>query len=251
MGKGPKPPDPYATADAQKGMNRDTAITQYRLGATNQRTPYGTSSYRQIGTWEDGTPRFEQTTAFSPEQQKLYELATQLQGRLGGIGNRLAGNVDSTLSQPFKLGNAETEGRLFSLGRSQLDPKYAEARASLEDKLINSGIRRGSSAWESSMREFGDQESRQYNDLLLSGRAQAANESLAERNQPLTELMALLGGSQPQSPQFQQTPQPGVAGVDLAGLVNQDYQNRLQRQQNNPMNSLFKLGSAFALGGWQ
>ena len=59
------------TANAQSNMNRNTAITQYQLGATNQKTPWGTSSYKQIGTWPDGTPRFEQSMQFSPEQQGL------------------------------------------------------------------------------------------------------------------------------------------------------------------------------------
>lgn len=248
MGKAPSAPDPKETAAAQAQMNKETAITQYGLGATNQITPYGNLSYQQIGTWPDGTPRFEATQSFSPEQQGLYDEYTGLAQQLGQIGNTQAGNVASTLGQPFQLGNEATESRLMELGRARLDPKFQQDRAALETKLANQGIALGSDAYNTAMQQFGQQENDAYNNLLLSGRAQSANESLAERNQPLTELMALLGGTQPQSPTFQSTPQPGVAGVDYAGLVNSNYQNQMNAY-NAQMGGLFGLGSA-ALGGW-
>lgn len=239
-------------------MNRETAVTQYGLGATNQVTPWGNLSYSQIGKWADGTPRFQATQTFSPENQKIFDNYTALSGKLGTIGNTLGDNVAGTLGQPFKLGNEETEGRLMELGRSRLDPLYQERQSSLENQLVNSGIRRGSAAWNSATQKFGDQRSRDYNDLLLSGRSLADQELTQERNQPLNELTALLNGSQVQQPGYTNTPQPGVAGVDYAGLVQSNYQNQLnqynQSQQNKMagLGGLFKLGSAAigGFGGW-
>jgi hypothetical protein len=277
----PEPPDPQDTAAAQGAVNRETAITQYGLGATNQRTPYGNLTYRQIGRWPDGTPRFEATTTMSPQQDRIYDEATELARRLGTFGNRQAQSVAGEMSdpfefdlagtvsqggRPFELGNEQTESRLMQLGRARLDPLFAERRAALETRLANQGVNIGSEAWENAMRDFGTQENDAYNNLLLTGRGQAAseglaernaqlatraqfgNEQLAERNQPLNEMIGLLSGTQVQQPTFQQTPQPGVAGVDYAGLVN----NRYQAQAGNyqaMMGGLFGMGSA-ALGGW-
>ena len=253
--KAPTPPDPVATANAQSQYNRETAIAQMGLNSTNQITPYGNLTYEQIGSWEDGTPRFQATISLSPEQQALYNSSTALQSQLGTIGNNLAGRVSSTLSNPFKLGNEATEARLMELGRSRLDPMFAQRRESLDANLAARGITPGSEAYDREVTRFSQGQNDAYNQLLLTGRGQANNELLAERNQPLTELLSLLGGSQPTSPQFTQTPQAGVANVDYMGAVNQNYnaqmqQYQAQQQQNQGvMGGLFGLGKTL-LGGW-
>jgi hypothetical protein len=60
-----------------------------------------------------------------------------------------------------------------------------------------------------------------------SQRTQALNEAFAARNQPLNEISGLLSGSQITSPSFVPTQGQSIPTVDYAGLVNQDYQNRL------------------------
>lgn len=59
----PDPPDPVKTAEAQAGLNERTAITQYLLGATNQKTPFGSLTYTPMGTWGEafGQPKQAQT----------------------------------------------------------------------------------------------------------------------------------------------------------------------------------------------
>lgn len=76
-----------------------------------------------------------------------------------------------------------------------------------------------------------------------SARSQGMQEAYAARNQPLNEIAALLSGSQVTNPQFQSTPQTGVAGVDYTGLVNQKYQAEQQAYQSG-MGGLFGAGSA-------
>jgi hypothetical protein len=56
------------------------------------------------------------------------------------------------------------------------------------------------------------------------------NEILAERNQPLNEISALMSGSQVAQPTFTNTPQTQVAGVDYGGMVNNNYQGQVQQQ---------------------
>jgi hypothetical protein len=58
-------------------------------------------------------------------------------------------------------------------------------------------------------------------------RTQALNEAYAARNQPLNEIAALMSGSQITGPSFVPTQGQSIPTVDYAGLVGQDYQNRL------------------------
>jgi len=82
--KMPSPPDPKETAATQSGLNRDTAITQYLLNATNQTTPYGTLTYKQTGNVfhpsENG-----QTYWVSPEGK--YQ--TSAPGMVGGTTKKV------------------------------------------------------------------------------------------------------------------------------------------------------------------
>src|SRR5262245_17319646 len=143
-GKAPPPADPVATANQAAKMNRRTAVTQYELGATNQVTPYGNLSYRQMGSWADGTPRFEATTALSPNQQRLLTTGEQAQQNIAEIGRDQSARIGKLLAEPVVIDNEAAENRLWQLGRKRLDPMFAERRAALENDLFNRGVRPGS-----------------------------------------------------------------------------------------------------------
>ena len=246
--KAPKAPDPAKTAAAQAQMNKETAVTQYGLGATNQITPYGDLSYSQIGKWDDGTPRFEATQTLSPEMQALYDKYSGIASNLGDIGTTLSGNVKDQFGQPFELGNEAVEGRIFDLGRKRLDPMFEEGEESLRTRLMNQGLQPGTPAWEAEMRRFSEGRSDAYNNLLLTGREQAGNELLTERNQSLNEMIAALTGTQVKDPNFVGTPSPGVSGVDYAGLVQDKYKSDMDNYSAK-ISGLFGLGKSLA-GGW-
>lgn len=247
----PKAPDPQKTAAAQAQMNKDTAIAQYGLNATNQITPQGNLSYTQIGKWEDGTPRYQATQTYSPEQQQLYQQQTQLGSKLNNLAIGQTDRLTNVLGQPINLSNEATESRLMELGRKRLDPMMAQRRTSTEADLINRGLRPGTEAYRRAMEGVGQQENDAYNQLLLTGRGQAVQEALTERNQPINEISALMSGGQVSTPSFVNTPQPGVNGVDYTGLVNNKYQSDMAGYQSK-MGGLFGLAGAFAkpLGGW-
>lgn len=251
----PPAPDPAATAEAQAKLNRETAITQYGLNATNQVSPEGTLSYRQIGTWTDGTPRFEATSALSGANQRLYDTGKQASQQFADIGVNQLGQVQSALSKPLNLSNDATEARLLELGRKRLDPMFAQRRDQLSQRLANQGIPQGSEAWTRAMEQQGQQENDAYNQLLLGGRGQAVQEALTERNQPINEITGMLSGTQIGTPQFGQTPQVGVANADITGPTMAKYQGELnaynaaQQRQGSALGSLFGLGGA-VLGGW-
>lgn len=251
----PPAPDPAATAAAQTRMNRETAITQQGLNMVNQRTPYGALNYTQIGNWQDGTPRYEATQTLTPEQQGLLDQQNQFDRQFNQIALDQTQRIGGVLGQPIDLNNQATESRLMELGRARLDPILQQRRQSLETDLANRGITMGSEAYRNAMTQFGQQENDAYNSLLLGGRQQAVQEALLQRNQPINEITALMGGGQVQLPQFANTPQTGVAPTDYMGAVRDNYAGQMagynarMQQQNAMIGGIAGLGGAL-LGGW-
>lgn len=72
-------------------------------------------------------------------------------------------------------------------------------------------------------------------------RDRALSERYQERNQPLNEIIGLMSGSPVQNPSFVNTQMPSIPTVDYAGLVNENYNQRLGawQQQAASRNGLF------------
>lgn len=125
--KAPKAPDPYQTANAQAGMNRDTAITQMQLNAMNQNNPWGSVTYTQDGnrTFVDSqgrtieTPNYVQNTTFTPETQAIFNsymgtmgnLSTLAQQQSEKLGQTLGNGVDMS-GAPGLAGSANQNGTI-------------------------------------------------------------------------------------------------------------------------------------------
>lgn len=238
----PEAPDPKETAAAQAQMNRETAVTQTGLNAQNQYTPQGSLTYSENGTWSDGTPRFSATQTYSPEEQQIFNLGQQTRTNLGNIGVEQSDKIRNLLNEPVNLDNDAVEGRLMELGRKRMDPMFAERESQMKTDLINRGFREGTPAFESELRRFSEGRNDAYNQLMLQGRGQSVQEILAARNQPINEITALASGSQVSSPNFVNTPQSQVSGVDYAGMVNDNYRGELEAH-----NSM--LGAFAGMGG--
>jgi len=243
MGDAPEAPDPKETAAAQAAMNKETAVTQHGLNSTNQVTPWGNLTYSQNGTWEDGTPRFTATTSLSPEQQELYNLSTTTQRTLGNIGVEQSDKIRQLLGTNVDLSNEAVEGRLMELGTKRLNPVLQEREGQMRQDLLNRGIREGTPAFEAEMRRFNESRNDAFNQLVLQGRGQSIQELLTARNQPINEITALLSGSQVQSPQFTNTPNTPVSGVDYAGMVQNNYAQEMAGH-NAFLGGLAGLGGA-------
>lgn len=250
----PQAPDANATAAAQTAANRQTATTQYELGATNQKAPQGTSSYEQIGTWADGTPRFQQTTALNAGEQGIYDTGVQTRQNLANIGSSQSSKIGALLNTPFDL-SASRDTKIADLQKTFLDPQWNEQQEAKKTELFNAGVRPGTEAYDHAMRDFSTNKQRAYDQSYLDAYNTGTQSALTERNQPINEISALLSGSQVSQPSFGSTPSPGVAPTDYLGAVQQSL-----GQQNVGYNAdvattqginagLFSLGSS-ALGGW-
>lgn len=206
----PKAPDPYATAQAQSQMNRETAISQAGLNAMNQYGPDGSLEYSQIGTWSDGTPRFAVTQKYSTNNQALYDLNNQTDQNLAQIGVEQSKRMGQLLGNPISFAslggvpnapgvggpvqtfanpeailvdrqqiaeNKELEGRLIELGSRRLSPELQRRRLDLDATLADKGIKGGSDAYSRAMSDNSQAENDAWTSLILNGQGQAFNQA--------------------------------------------------------------------------
>ena len=247
----PKPapaPDPAATAAAQSSANKATAVAQYGLNATNQNTPTGSLSYRQIGTWDDGTPRFEATTSLNPTEQNIFNTNEATKQNIANIGRDQSATVGRLLGTPFDLSKA-TNDKVLGFQHEFLDPQWDRQQQNLEAQNIAKGIRPGSEAYTLANRDFSDQRQRAYDQAYLDTYKTGTANALAERNQPINEITALMSGSQVSNPAFANTPSPGVAPTDVIGATQQSLnQSNLGWQAQLAQNQAL-MGGLFGLAG--
>jgi hypothetical protein len=200
-------------------------------------------------------PRYRATTTLSPEQQRLLDLQTQAQGNFGQLAVDQSAKLGTLLGTPVNINNESTEARLWDLAMKRVAPEMDRRRESTRTTLSNQGIKEGSTAFDRAMERVMQGENDQFNQLALTGRSQAVSEALAERNQPINEITALMSGSQVSQPQFQNIPTSQMPTVDRAGLEMAQYgadSARYQQQQagvQNIMGGLFGLGSGMLMGG--
>lgn len=255
MGKSaPKAPDPAQTAAAQGAWNSFTAQQQQQMNMIGQNSPWGSLDYQQTGSsWitdPNGkrveVPTYTANTTLSPEQQAIFDASQSAQGNLANIANDQSAWLGDYLKDPFEFNNQSAENWAYDLASQRILPQQEQNRKDLENRLINSGIRPGTTAYNTEMSRLTNANTDQLNQLALTGRSQAFGEQLAQRNQPLNEIIGLMSGTQVQSPNstFAQTPQSQVAGVDYSGLVQQNYQNQMS-QYNSQMGA---LGGLFGAG---
>jgi len=257
----PAPTDPVKTSAATTSTNVSTAIANAWLTNMDETGPDGTRTFNQSGSTQVydpytkktyDIPRFSVETVLSPEQQAIKAQNDAASLNLSTLGSNLSGKLGEQLTDNFKLGNEEVESRLFDLGRQRLDPKFAQADEDLRTRLANQGIKSGTAAYDREMGLFGQQQNDAYNQLLLQGRGQAANELLTEDNQRINQISALLSGGQVSQPNFQS----GVginpmATTDNASIIaNYDNARMNQWQQNQASTGSFLggLGGLFSGG---
>lgn len=252
--KTPPSPDPNAVAAAQTGSNLTTAIGNTWMANANYVTPFGTTKTKQSGTkkvTDPSTgktyevPNFTYTTSLSKDQKKLLDQQERLGMDLNSMATGQVNRLKDHLSRPIdfnslpQVGGGLQDVKDFDTYRQEvngamnarLNEDLGRDYNSLENRLINQGLTRGSEAFTKAMDEHG----RNANDarvqtFLASGqearsagaydqnkrsaqlteqmglRNQRLSELLTERNQPVNEITALMSGGQvtaPQMPQFQ------------------------------------------------
>ena len=242
----PQAPDPYATAAAQTQSSEQTAKYQQSLNQTNQITPYGSVQYQQTGTSPDGAPISTATTTLAPAVQNLVDSNIANNQAESGIAGQLASNAASTLSHPLDLGPTALQGEINKQNAVTLDPYWARQDAQTEQTAYDRGLQPGSDGYSAAMQNEGTLKNQSYAQSYQGAAQQAQNALMQQYNEPLNALSALQSGSQVSQPGVGQTanaPQTSVAGTNIAGLVEQNYQDQVA-QSSAEMGGLFGLGGS-------
>lgn len=198
-----------------------------------------------------GVPRFEAITELSPEQQAIFDQTQDAQFNLASLASQQSSQLNDVLSSPFEYTNRDAELWAYDLAAPRLLEQQSQNESALRTRLINAGIRPGTSAWDSEMSRLTQGNTDQLNQLALMGRSQGYNEARDQYTLPVNVVSALLSGSQVTNPAstVANTAQTGVAGVDYAGLVNQNYANQMNAYNQGQANRAAGLGGLFGLGG--
>ena len=279
--RAPAPPDPTKTAQAQTDQSIGTALANNQMGMISQRGPDGSLTYNQTGTQtiniggrDYQIPSYEAITQLSDAAQQRYDTTNRVQQNMADVGETLSGQIMDTTGRPISYDNlpelAGSGGYQDRIGEveaamySRLNPQMDRARASLETTLANRGIRPGSEAYDRAMRNQGEtendarmqvtlgsgQEQSRLAGLDSATRAQLLQERTSQANEPINRLMAILGGTQVNQPNYQTYQPQGMPTTDVAGIAannfsqqQQNYQSQLQ-SQNAKYGGLFGLASA-------
>lgn len=191
----------------------------------------------------------------------------------------------------FDAARTEAEDAAFNRVWNRLGTQFDDEQRAMENSLANQGITFGSEAYSRAMDRFNERKNdariaagydsigagrdafnNMFNTAMLArqqgaselaqdasmanaGRAQAINDMLLERGQPMNELAALLQGSPAiQTPQQQPIAATGAAAPDVAGANamayagQQNAYNQQMAQQNAALGGLFNLGGIGAMG---
>jgi hypothetical protein len=270
-------PDPAATAAAQGAANREAAVAGSIINNVNETSPFGSVTYNNIGseTIKDAEgndveiPRYGRTTAFSPEQQGLYNQQVQAGAGMNDLAISQIGRLQGTLNEPFNLEGLPERTTDFSQDRqrvedailSRLEPRFQKDEDALRTRMQVQGNTAGSEIYNNELQNFGEAKNDARIQAILAGggeqsrlaglseqaRQGAFTENLAVRNQPVNEISALLGGGQVSLPQFNAPYQQSVGAAPIGQYIQDDYANR-QANYQNQMGGLFGLGGTAASG---
>lgn len=203
----------------QPQMDNDRSALEQRLA--NQGIQIGSKAY------DTAMNQFNQ--GVNDQRTQALLAASQEQSRLAGLAQNQATFQNSAQQQAYQqaLSNA-------GLNNNALQQMYANQTQAMQGNNAIAG------------QQFSDQQA-QMNAQNMA-RQNYLNEQYALRNQPINEISALLSGSQVSNPQFVNTSMPSIATTDVAGLINQNYQNQLGAWQQKNAATQSVLGGLFGLG---
>lgn len=240
MGKSSAPaaPNPYETAQAQTGLNKESAAYNAALNRTNTYSPLGSSTFKQTGTDRNtGAPIYDNTIALTPTGQQTLDASQQQELGMAKAGNSLLDNLGNSISQPVDYSSVgklqsqvnggdldatrqQSQDAIYRRQASMLDPQYKQGEEALDSQLANQGIGIGSQAYTRAKADFSRERDFAY------GQARDS---------------AITGGNDYANQQFTQ----GLNSANLNNATAGQGLSQLFAQRNQPLNELsaFRSGS--------
>ena len=232
----PKPPSAQSTSAAQTGTNVSTAIANAYLGNINENTPDGSTTVDKTGTestfdpFTNTTyqiPRFTRNTTLSPAQQAIKTQQDQTSLGLNTLANKQTNFLQGYMDKPFTF-NDQSHTKWASDQYHKLnDQQFADEQQQAQSKLSNMGIKMGTPAYDREISRLEQSQGHQRDQFLLDSYGQDFATQQALRNQPINEITALESGGQVSQPNFMGANMPTIPTTDNAGIINQNYAQRV------------------------
>ncbi len=261
MGKpsAPEPTPPRETAAAQNSTSIGTAVANSYLNNVNQITPDGSLTFDRTGTYKlrdsytgqtYDIPTWTATQSLSPNQQAIKDETDAAELNLATTAKNQSSLLNDTLGKPIDLSRENIDRYISDHYLDDFDRDQDRRLEALKSELSNSGIKLGSEAYDRAMEGYNRSRSDARDNLYGNMTGLAQQSIVTARNQPVSETVSLLYGSQPNQPNFVGTQQPRIPTTDVAGIIsNYDNQRannyRFEAQQRQGMlGGLFGLGAA-------
>lgn len=236
----PSVPNAGDVANQQTQYNTAAAQAQQKGNMISQQTPYGALTYTSDPNSPSG---YAANVSLSPEQQQLLNTRQGTQQTLGTAGNQLAGSSAGMYSRPYDLNAAtgQTAGLLNDWSERYVSPIFKQQQSNKDAELYNQGLSPGSAAWDNAQNLLARNQGDVRNQYLQQNEGQAFNQTLQNYQLPLQTTAALMTGSAPQSPAFQQTPTAQIQPANYTGAVQNQF-NAQQQQYNNMIGGIGQIG---------
>jgi hypothetical protein len=167
--------------------------------------------------------------------------------------NYSVGEGNTAQAQLFGQGLAVNQNAYGQASNNMAMRNAAQAQGfgqSMQNAVLQNAVNAQQFGQNLSNAQLANQAAGQGFSQSMAERQQGINELMAQRQNPLNELNALRTGSQVTNPTFGATPQVNQAGVDVAGITNNAYNNQLGLynaqvgSNNSTMGMLGQLGGA-------
>lgn len=261
-----------ATLDGKKWGYIESAKQWAPVGApgwadatTNQKlnalfTPGGAAPRMEDYYTGETPPEFTSTIKLTPEQQAILDKQTANETALLNLGGDQLSRIQGAVSTPFSFAGLEApevaQGQFEDAVYSRLNPQFARDEEALRSRLINQGIGQGSQAYQREMELLNQARNDARTQAVLQGqqyglnrRNQAITEYTTQRNAPLNEYIAMTSGVQVQNPQFSSQGYQGANPVDMASLINNQYNAQMGQYNSKVAQNNANMAAAGSLLG--
>jgi hypothetical protein len=271
---GKSTPDYGAVAAAQGAENEGIVRDQLYANRPDQYTPWGYSSWQQEESVDaNGNPitNWSQTQGLTPELQDILNKQIAIQGGKTDVAGMLTGRLGGEYGQAMDwrglnpMGQVPTaqytlpegdvgdpnafrqrgEDAMYNSAMSRLQPQQASARAGLETKMRNQGLRPGDAAWKSQMSGMDQSQTDQNNQAMWSatdaGRQEAAQMWGQGMGQNQNNFQQALGANAQNFGQSQQNSQ-------YANQIRQQQMTEAMQQRGFGLNEINALLSGQQVG---
>ena len=218
-------------------LKQQRAALEQRLA--DQGIRYGSQAYHDaMATYnqQENDARWGAVQQGGAEQQRMNAMAAQL----AAFQNTAQGQAYAQAKERGEFANrAQEQDYQQSLGEGTFANQAAAQRYSQNAQ--------NAQFYNQAMLQRQQQLQNQFN-AANAARNQYMQEQYAYRNQPLNEISALLSGSQVNDPNFVRTGGSQIPTTDMAGIINQNYNQQMSAYQQQSANYNNLIGGVLGLG---